>query len=715
MEEALGKIIIGIILILLSIIPAIAQMPDLTVTEINVSTNNPILYGVTNEIFVDRETIVNATLENIGFVDANNFDVVLYADGNEIERKTISLNSGEKKVINFNWHTPRNVGIYKLKVYVDPELHVKECNETNNYKTKDQYVTENGYKGTKPLITYIKGTINGGVILECSNNSLLGNMMQDETVIVHFDINKIQGKVKLARLYVYWSFAEDANSKSTAADFVVMLNDNTLRLDRCYIDIIGYGNNSTYGTYAYNVTNIVKYNNKYVVTVRNMAYRVYITGICLLIIYEDKSAEKIQYWINEGCDYIATEVDGHIVASPVEASTSAPFIGSIEVNNSIAWLYTVVPYGSNGKNKLFFNNGEWKGLWNNSKGDIAINNLDVASYLKGTNVAWFQDRGDGICPSTAILIIGGNINQYKEPEIIIKDYSAAPNQKVTSPIMIKGANNIGAGTIKLEYNSSVVKITEVKNGDFDAIEYNIQNAFNYTLISVYQINNGGLSREVTFAKIVFEANITSYNYSHLNLTDSYLAYINCTPVPKYSIRNGTFRVIDIIKLNVSANKSVIVNDNKDTVKIIVNITQSCANVTEVIIDLSNIGGPTEAKMEKESSGVDWTIWYIIVSSSKVLSQHNETFKLTITAMNQDRIVKTANVYLEIILNGDVDKNGYVDIADAVKIAQYTVGKYNLTKLYKRVADVDGSGDADISDAMYLAKYIAGVQGYEMLE
>jgi hypothetical protein len=56
--------------------------------------------------------------------------------------------------------------------------------------------------------------------------------------------------------------------------------------------------------------------------------------------------------------------------------------------------------------------------------------------------------------------------------------------------------------------------------------------------------------------------------------------------------------------------------------------------------------------------------------------------------------------------GDVNGDGDVDIADAVCVVNYVVGKSNTT-FNEAAADANGDGDIDIADAVHIVNYVVG--------
>ena len=67
-----------------------------------------------------------------------------------------------------------------------------------------------------------------------------------------------------------------------------------------------------------------------------------------------------------------------------------------------------------------------------------------------------------------------------------------------------------------------------------------------------------------------------------------------------------------------------------------------------------------------------------------------------------------------VLNGDVNGDGEVDIADAMYLAKHVIGITGFEEIIEEAADVDGVDGIDIADAMYLAKHVLGKSGFEEL-
>lgn len=64
------------------------------------------------------------------------------------------------------------------------------------------------------------------------------------------------------------------------------------------------------------------------------------------------------------------------------------------------------------------------------------------------------------------------------------------------------------------------------------------------------------------------------------------------------------------------------------------------------------------------------------------------------------------MFSENVLNGDVDGDGVIDLADAVLVINHYVGKL-VTNFIEKAADVDGDGVIDLADAVLIINYYVG--------
>ncbi len=69
----------------------------------------------------------------------------------------------------------------------------------------------------------------------------------------------------------------------------------------------------------------------------------------------------------------------------------------------------------------------------------------------------------------------------------------------------------------------------------------------------------------------------------------------------------------------------------------------------------------------------------------------------------------------LFLNGDVNSDGVVDVADCMFLAKHLLGVGGFETIVEDAADVNGNGMIEASDCMYLAKHLAGMDGFEVLK
>jgi hypothetical protein len=67
------------------------------------------------------------------------------------------------------------------------------------------------------------------------------------------------------------------------------------------------------------------------------------------------------------------------------------------------------------------------------------------------------------------------------------------------------------------------------------------------------------------------------------------------------------------------------------------------------------------------------------------------------------------------LNGDVNGDSRVDVADCMFLAKHLLCVSGFETIVEAAADVNGNGEIEASDCMYLAKHLAGIDGFEVLK
>jgi hypothetical protein len=118
------------------------------------------------------------------------------------------------------------------------------------------------------------------------------------------------------------------------------------------------------------------------------------------------------------------------------------------------------------------------------------------------------------------------------------DVTVEPDGFITIPIMIGGITDYGTGTINLEYDPSVVHVTDVTDGPKSQIAaHDMNNTLGFAGISAS--NSYGVSGDIIFANVTFEA--IGSGSTPLNLDVPLLGDISYNEIP-VTISNGLFTV-----------------------------------------------------------------------------------------------------------------------------------------------------------------------------
>ncbi len=435
---------------------------------------------------------VDVSVENSGTADARSFEVTLYADDTLIGREKVDgLSAGYRTDLKFVW-TPSGEDplswtdtaegaklsytdtrkTYRLKAVVDQSDDVAEENEENNELTKEQQVVWNGYMADESLKNYAHDSVNGGIIYTTGIGEyrVIGSGAKDSAYDdIQFDL-AIPGNTKLARLYIYYTWAKP-EYKAPKIDITLTTPSNktyNLAMEKSHNDIKGdFGAYSyAWGTYAYNITNAVNGSGRYVVSISNLnkgddsdfATEFALAAPAMLAVYENTTAPKQEYWINEGADVLigGRRSDGGFL-SLEECKNTALFPGSVDSRKiKKATLAVVSTWADDEKDDvLYFNDNELgKGVYcgynspcsdeiggismsiGASNAQVGIDVMDVTKYLKDDRNTVFQsDDGDNMMPSNAFLMISYSstptIKQTPKPTA-----TATPLSNVTAPTQV---------------------------------------------------------------------------------------------------------------------------------------------------------------------------------------------------------------------------------------------------------------------------------------
>ena len=485
------------------------EPPDLTITAIK-----PYHYQWSEEYnmamgepYFNLQNYVNVTVRNNGTAPAEEFNVALYADDELIGSETIAeLNAGEARELRFAW-TPEGedplrwtdsaqgaklsytdtTRIYTLSARADEAEAVHELDETNNELTMTQKVVWNGFAADQPLEVYERNVVNGGILFTTGDAVYRSDDSRDSGTVYGkpYEITyhlQIPGSTELARFYIYYTWAEPKSSNPKAPKIRVTLKkpdgrSADLSLDKSYNDIKGDFLNyrfHAWGTYAYDITNQVRENGTYVVTVENVndgsdtdfTTEYSFAAPAMLIVYENKTEPKREYWITEGADILmgGREIrpDGGFLGLD-DCRNSAEFTGEhLDQEVEKAVLGVISPWADDAEDDVIEFNGVelGRGLYNGyfeawrtdlpglsmevgaAEAQQGAAALDVTRYLEAEDNEVIQgDDGDNMMPTNAFLVItyreedsSGGGSSAKDATATPKPTAAAPAAAVTKAI-----------------------------------------------------------------------------------------------------------------------------------------------------------------------------------------------------------------------------------------------------------------------------------------
>ena len=178
------------------------------------------------------------------------------------------------------------------------------------------------------------------------------------------------------------------------------------------------------------------------------------------------------------------------------------------------------------------------GTWINSTG--TTNWSASVDLIEGTNIITARATDtSGNTNSTLISVIRITLTS-----ITISDYEVEAGGNITVPISIEVADStgLGAASINLNFNASVVNVIAADSSDFDSFTPNINNSTGEVWMVAYQTGATGVGPgTIKFANITLQAMGNRTEISPLNLEVVTLKNNTGISVP-YQVLNGTFEI-----------------------------------------------------------------------------------------------------------------------------------------------------------------------------
>ena len=516
--------------------PALAQegLPDLTIAEIK-----PYHYydeadeTYKGEPWFNLENYVVVTVENNGDGNAEGFNVSLHINDEFFGKKEgLSLEADKSKKVPFDW-TPTGDDCfdddcsftdtsqeYEFKVVVGCQ---NESDTRNNEETVVEKACYNGYMADEPLKNIAHGMLLGGLIFTTGDGEYGGLYSVGSSMDTTYEITLPAGaSVELARLNVYYTWYKD---KDSCPEMEVSIDGTVVPLDESYNDIKcmcpGMYYVYPWGNYVYDIKDYIQGSNTYTVTVKRTGGSEFcIAAPGIILVYEDKDAPMIEYWINEGADVLVggRRADGGYLAWE-KCKNTATFPEpeepvDLEVEKAI--VVVVSPWGDDEPDNFFyFNDGELgpddalyfddeelgEGVYcgydascekegegismtiGGSPAQVGIAAFDVTDDLEDSDNEVIQgDDGDNMMPANAFLVItytAGAIRTLpEEPVSAGKSFTVVINAAYDSD----SAQVIETLPEGFVYEKSTLNPESVEVGD-NTVKFELQgeHSFNYTV------------------------------------------------------------------------------------------------------------------------------------------------------------------------------------------------------------------------------------------
>ena len=143
------------------------------------------------------------------------------------------------------------------------------------------------------------------------------------------------------------------------------------------------------------------------------------------------------------------------------------------------------------------------------------------------------------CSGILILILISLVSA-SETTIDISDFSVNSGNTVTAPIMVNNVVMLGGGNITFTYDSTVVHVTDVIQGDLRySFKYRVDNGSGWMCANALDVE--GLSGNIAFAYLNLTAVGDDGDVCPLSITSANIFDMDCTTIA-CRVNNGSFTI-----------------------------------------------------------------------------------------------------------------------------------------------------------------------------
>ncbi|MGB7531783.1 MAG: CARDB domain-containing protein [Halobacteriota archaeon] len=322
---------------------------------------------------------------------------------------------------------------YTVSIIADSENDINEGKKGNHI-----YVGEENNATSKTVKVYPCSGYMGGDLYDVtpSDNRIYGDVVYSignskyRSSEVHFSGLDIPGtaNITVARLYLYWLTWK----KHVTPAVDMAFNGEQVSGIEYHDDTLATAFKSRYGTFVYDVTEQVggalDGGGNLEATASGIGSGVCLTGMLLLIVYEDESKPLIEYWINEGAVVMmAKNTDFSNGLEFEQCIVNASFEGDVNVTKvGKAELLTVLP--------------SWKieeGLIDTTIGDALMFNDGGVGTPRGTSYWEYETDCMALTLPHWVDVLGVNNNTYLKSHANLAQIQSKGNFMMVTNAVLK--------------------------------------------------------------------------------------------------------------------------------------------------------------------------------------------------------------------------------------------------------------------------------------
>ncbi len=325
-----------------------------------------------------------------------------------------------------------------------------------------------------------------------------------------------------------------------------------------------------------------------------------------------------------------------------------------------------------------------------------LKSITLSENTKTLNTLECVNLGEISVPTENIYYSSKNgVLFNRDKTTLIKYPQGKEDTAYKIPATVKTISDYAFVNAKVEKVSFPELLTEIKSyafdGCFSLAEINIPDA-------VTTLGEGAFFNCMSAEKIHLPENLTSIEYG---------TFYDCSSVASIEIPNKVETIGDRAFQGCSALTSLIIGSNVKTIGLYA--FYNCSSLTDVTVPenvesiKNNAFNYCESLKNITILGRETTLGRNIVEKSDTLTISGYADSTAQAYANNNSIT-----FISLNLKGDVNSDGFINVADATEIQKYSVGLADLSASEVSSADVNSDGAVNVADATLIQKYCVGL-------